>query len=325
MDRIVQIRAALLFGAMAAVLPHAARAQEKYPTRPITMIVPAPPGGGTDTLGRQLAEAVEPTLGTKVIVDNKPGGSGAIGVTLVTQARPDGYTVGFVHNGTLTTIQHSLQVPYTQDSYQPVVQIGFSSYVMCVAPDFPATNAKELLSEMKSKPGKYTYGNDGIGGTMQLVAERIFQHFGVKARPVPFGGAGETARNFLGGHVDIYGGSFQAILPHMTAGKAKCLLLTSADDNPAMPQASGLKALGIPEMETGLWWGLIGPKNLSPQAASTLQSAFTKAAETPSVKEALARIGATAVVRGPQEFRDLIAREAASLGAAATEIGLKKP
>ena len=158
---------------------------------------------------------------------------------------------------------------------------------MCVQPGFPANDAKGFLKELHDHPGKYSYGDDGVGGTMNLAAEQIFRKFDIKATAVPFGGAGETARNFLGNHIDIYGGSFQAIEPQMKAGKAKCLLLTSAKDNPAAPQASGLEALGIPEMSAGLWWGLVGPKNLPDSIAKTLQDAFTKAAESPRVHDAL--------------------------------------
>jgi len=299
-------------------------AQDKYPSRPINIIVPGPPGGGTDTLIRHLAEVIEPVLGTKLVVENKPGGGGAIGVTLVTQARPDGYTLVFTHNGALTTIQHSLQLPYTLDSYQPIIQIGYGSYIMCVAADFPANNAKEFLDELRSKPGHYTYGNDGVGSTMHLAAEQIFRKFGIKAKPVPFGGAGETARNFLGGHIDIYGGSLPPVIAHVKAGKVKCPLLTQAANNPVVPGASGLKDLGIPELEVGLWWGLIGPKGLPDNVMKTLVTAFTEGAAKPSVREALQRIGASPAVHGPDEYKAMIAHESASLGEAAKAIGLLK-
>lgn len=302
----------------------AARAEDKYPDKPVTLIVPGPPGGGTDLLARQLAEAVRPILGVRVVVENKPGAGGTLGVTLVTQARPDGYTLGFVHNGPLTTIPNTRQVAYTPNSYQPLVQVGYSSYVMCVAPDFPASNAHEFLDALKQHPNKYSYGTDGVGGTMQLAAEQIFQNFGIQATAVPFGGAGETARNFLGGHIDIYGGSLQAILPEVAAKKAKCLLLTSGANNEAAPQASGVDALGIPKANAGLWWGLIGPKDLPQPVVKTLVDAFTKAAHTSQVQTALARINAQPVVRGPDEYRKLIEQESAGFAVVAQRIGLKK-
>jgi tripartite-type tricarboxylate transporter receptor subunit TctC len=317
--------AAAACGALALVAgAFGAAAQDKYPSRPIQVMVPTPPGGGTDIIARQLAEIVEPILGTKLVIENKPGGGGSVGTALITQARPDGYTLLMNFNGPLTTLPHSLQVPYTTDSYMPIIQVGFGSYVLCTAPDFPAANARELIANLKQNPGKYTYGNDGVGNTMQLAAERIFRHFDVKARPVPFGGAGETARNFLGGHVDFYGGSLPPILPHVAAGKAKCLMLTSAADNPAMPGASGLAALGAAELETVLWWGLIGPKGLPANVVETLDKAFREAVASPRFKETMEKQGATPVARGSKEMGELIRKEYAALGEVAKAVGLQK-
>ena len=301
-----------------------AQAADKYPDKPITLIVPGPPGGGTDTLAREMAQVVGPILHTRLVVENKPGAGGVIGTSLVTQARPDGYTLGFIFNGVLTTLPNTMQVPYTQDSYVPIIQIGYSSYVMCVAPDFPANNAKEFIEQLKKNPNKYTYGDDGVGNTMQLAAERIFEHFGIKETAVPFGGAGETARNFLGHHIDIYGGSIPPMLSQMKAGTAKCLLLTSAADNPQVPQASGLDALGAKGLDTGLWWGLIGPKGLPPEIVNTLFQAFSEGAHSELVTKALARIGADPVIRDPTQMKELIAQEYSGLHQVAEHIGLAK-
>ena len=318
-------RRCLLSGlALASLLGITKAHAEGYPTKPITLIVPGPPGGGTDLLARQLAEAVRPLLGVRVVVENKSGAGGAIGVGLVTQAKPDGYTLGFSHNGPLTSVPNTREVTYSLNSIQPLVQVGYSSYVMCVAPDFPANDARGFLNELKQHPGKYSYGTDGVGGTMQLAAEQIFQNYDIKTTAVPFGGAGETARNFLGGHIDIYGGSLQAILPDVAAHKAKCLLLTSAADNKAAPQASGVAALGIPKATAGLWWGLIGQKDLPPAIAKILVDAFTKAAETPAVQQALAGINAEPVVHGPGEYRAMLEQESAGFSVVAQRLGMKQ-
>ncbi|WP_158859433.1 Bug family tripartite tricarboxylate transporter substrate binding protein [Rhodoplanes serenus] len=311
-------------GVLAAGLMTGTAAAQDYPARPVTLIVPAPPGGGTDVFARQIAEAVEPILAQKVIVDNRAGGGGTVGTTLVSAAQPDGYTLGFVWNSPLTTSPHSLTVAYTPDSYAPVMSIGYSSYVLCAAPDFPAATAKELVERIKAEPGKYTYGNDGIGGTMQLAAERVFAKLGAKVRPVPFGGAGETARNFLGGHVTFYGGSLPPILPHVAAGKAKCLLLTSAGRNPALPQASGLDDIGLGAEETVLWWGLIAPARTPPAVLAKLEKAFMAAAETDKFKDAMDKQGATRRVLGARETGALIRSELAALGTVAKAIGVER-
>jgi len=286
--------------------------------------MPTPPGGGTDILGRRLAQAAEKHLGQQVVVDNKPGGNGTIGIGQLVQAKPDGYTIGAVWSGAVTTTPHTMQLPYDLDSIIPLLQIGSGSYVVCVREDFPANTGKELIELVRAQPNKYTLGNDGIGNTMQLAAQRIFGHFGARVRQVPFNGAGETARNFLGGHVDIYGGSIPAILPHVRAGKVKCLMLTSAEDNPTLPQASGLRALGVPELETVLWWGLSLPKGVPPERVAVLRDAFRKAADSESYRDTLSKLGATPTFREGDELTKYIHSEYAALGKIAQELGLRK-
>ncbi|MGL4243207.1 MAG: Bug family tripartite tricarboxylate transporter substrate binding protein, partial [Beijerinckiaceae bacterium] len=286
--------------------------------------VPAPPGGGTDVFARALAEILEGTLKQKVVVENRGGGGGTLGVTALTTARPDGYTLGFIWNSPLTTSPQSLQVPYTPANYKAVMSVGFSSYVLCAQPNFPADNAKDMLAKLKEPNARFTYGNDGVGGTMQLAAERIFQASGVKVRAVPFAGAGETAKNFLGGHVDFYGGSLPPILPHAQAGKAKCLLLTSAEGNSALPQAQGLSAIGLAEQETVLWWGLIAPAGTPQPVVDQIEKAFVDAANTDKFKEIMDKQGATRRVLGSKATTDLITKELEALGVVAKSLGIEK-
>jgi len=295
---------------------------ESYPTGPIRVIVPTPPGGGADALARLTAKAAEETLHVGVVVENRPGAGGVVGMNAVTHANPDGYMLGFVWNSVLTTVPNTMEVPYTQDSYVPIIQIGYTSYVMCVAPDFPANNGREFIEQLQRSPGKYTYGNDGIGGTMRLAAERIFAHFGIKQVAIPFKGAGETLQNFLGHQVDIYGGSIQTILPYVKTGAAKCLLLTSGADNPEVPQASGLDAVGAKGLDVGLWYGLIGPQGLPREIVDALYRAYLEAARSPAVVAALERAGAAPVTHDGNEMRAMIKHEYDALHEVAEHLGL---
>jgi tripartite-type tricarboxylate transporter receptor subunit TctC len=240
----------------------------------------------------------------------------------VTAAGADGYTLGFIWNSPITTSPHSLNVSYTPDNYRAIMSIGFSSYVLCARPDFPATTAQALIDHLKANPGRVTYGHDGVGGTMQLAAQRVFRKLEIRVRGVPFGGAGETARAFLGGHIDLYGGSLPPILPHVQAGTARCLLLTSAEGNASLPAASGLNAIGLGAEETVLWWGLIAPPATPPAVLTRLEQLFVAAANTDGFKQVMAGQGATHRVLGSAETDRLIRTELAALGDVAREAGI---
>ena len=273
------------------VLALAGSVSAQYPARPIEMIVPIAPGGGMDLQARLLAELVEPDLGQRVVVLNRPGAGGTMGVKQLTQAKPDGYTIAAVWSGPLTASPHSQPVQYTPDDYVPVVQFSKAPFVLCTAPDFPAATGTELVANIKQNPDKYSYGHEGMGGTLHLGAERVFQALGLAVRGVPFKGATETANNFLGSHITFYAGGIASILPHAKAGKAKCLLLTSAANNPLFPQAIGLDALGVGKMETVFWRAIVVPKGTPPEIVAKLEQSFLKASQHPKFLAYLSGLG----------------------------------
>lgn len=312
----------VMLGVLAALLPLVVHGAEPFPTKPIEIIVPTPPGGGTDITTRVLVEVTEPILGQKLVVVNKPGGGGTLGVSALTQAKPDGYTLGSIWNAPITMAPHSLQVPYTLDDYVPIAQITAAPIVFCTKPDFSANSGKEFIEALRKNPGKLTYGNDGVGGTVQLSGERIFRTQGVQLRPVPFGGAGETLKAFLGGHVDIYGGSIPPILPHVKAGKAKCLLLTSRERSDALPQAASLTDLGVSQAATVLWRGIIGPKDLPAERVAILEKAFRQGAQAPKFQDFLAKQGEVAVGSSAAAFAELIRAEYQAFAQIVKDLGL---
>jgi tripartite-type tricarboxylate transporter receptor subunit TctC len=317
------------FGAIAAVasglvlLGGPVSAQEKFPSRPITMIIPAPPGGGTDSVGRALGDLVEPILGQKVVIENKPGAGGTLGVTLLTQAPADGYLVEAAYNGPLTALPHTLAVSYKLDSYIPIIQFGETGYVFCTKSDFPAKDANGLIAHLKANPGKFTYAVDGIGNTVHLGAEILFQKFDVKARPVPFNGSSEQVRAVLGGHVDIFSGSSGSVLPHIKAGTLKCPFVTTTGRNPAIPDAVSLKELGVSDYQAVLWWGLIAPKGTPADRVAILEQAFRKAMESPKYKAVLANLGGTSEGRALNDFSAAIKTEYELNGSVVKRLGIQ--
>lgn len=319
-------RALALLGAVtaAAIAAGPVAAQDKFPTRPIEIIVPTPPGGGTDIAIRLLSEMAGPILGQKVVVVNKPGGGGMIGMAQVTQAKPDGYTLGGLWNAPLTMTPHSQPAPYKPTDYVAIMLANTAPTVFCVKKDFPAATGKEFIEHLRSAPGKYTYGNDGVGGTIHLAAERVFMKLGVKARPVPFGGAGETLKNYLGGHVDIYGGSITPILPYVKDGSTRCLMVTSTDSVTSLPQAANLTELGVPDAASVLWHGVVGPRGIPADRIAILEKAFQQAARTDKFRQFMESRGIKVEAAPGAEFRKLIDSEYAAMGQIIKAIGLAK-
>ena len=307
-----------------SVVALGAAAQEKFPSRPIEMIIPTAAGGGTDISLRMLAEIVEPILGQKVVVVNKTGGGGTVGMSSIVQAKPDGYTIGGLWNAPLTMTPHMLPAPYKPSDYTAVTLVTASPTILCVKAAFPADNGKAFIEALRKNPNKYTYGNDGVGGTIQLATERVFSKLGVKARPIPFAGAGETLKAFLGDHIDIYGGSIPPILPYVKDKSAKCLMVTSAERNAAVPEAASLADVGAPNEATVLWRGIITPNGLPPDRLAVLQKAFAEAAQTPKFKDFMQKRGEEAIGSSSAELRKLIDTEYDAMGNVMASIGLKK-
>ena len=315
---ILAVFAACLMGCAAA------SAQEKFPSRPVQIVVPTPPGGGTDVDFRLLAELAEPALGQKVIIINRGGGAGMVGVSSVVREKPDGYTLAGIWNSPLTMTPQIESAPYKPNDYEAVLLINAAPTVLCTKSDFPAATGQDLIATIKANPGRYTYGTDGVGGFMQLAVERILSQVGAKARSVPFASAGETLLAMLGGHIDIYSGAVTIVEPYVKNGQAKCLLLTSAKRIPSLPGAASLTDVGLADAETLVWHGLIGPNGIPVDRLTTLQAAFDKAAHSERyVKYAESR-GIDIDVRTSADFRKLIDSEYSAMSGVINSVGLLK-
>ncbi|WP_270934675.1 tripartite tricarboxylate transporter substrate binding protein [Falsiroseomonas oryzae] len=306
--------------ALAAVSPATAQLFD----RPIRIIVPIAPGGGTDVFARLLAEIVGGSLGQPIVVENRPGASSTIGTQMVAEARPDGTTLLFTANSPITAAPHVMTVRYTLDQLDPMFIVGSTGFTFCVRQDSPIRDAQALIAAMRAQPGRFTYGTDGVGGNTHLGAERVFRALGIEATMVPFQGAAPTLTAFTGGHIDLYGGSIAVAMPAIRDGRARCLILTQRAQHPEVPTASGLDALGIPDEETLIWWGMLAPRGLSPERKAALMTAFEGAWRTERFQQQLTRSGVTPNYMGPEAAARFIAAENAALERAVRQIGIER-
>ncbi len=315
-------RAGEVFIALALAFITPAAAEPAFPSHPIRIIVPTAPGGGTDVAVRLLASIAEASLGQKLLVVDRPGADGTIGVQAMLDAPADGYTIAGVWNSPITIGPQIVRVVYRPDSYVPLVMSDVSPVVYCVRSEFPAGTGEAFIAELKAHPNKYTYGTDGAAGNVRLTAELVFSSLGVQARAIPFGGAGETVVAFLAQSVDIYGGSIQAILPFVQTKQAKCLMVSTAERSPVVPDAAGLKELGVPQDATVLWHGIIAPAGVPADRLAVLQHAFEDAARSERYRAFAAKQGQDAVAWGPDQARAAIAAEYAAFGRVIAQLGM---
>ena len=288
----------------------------------LKVIVPTPPGGGTDGFFRVLVKEAEPVLGETILINNVPGAGGTVGLAQMVRSAPDGQTVAGVWLGPVTVAPHTMKVPYSPSDYVPVIQVSSAPYVMCVHPEFPANDGAGLIAELRKNPDKYTYGNDGAGGPGHLGTARILRATKTSARDVPYKGAGDTVTAFLGKHIDIYVGSIPPIIPHERAGKAKCVLVTSAERVAALPNASSLRDLGIPEEETILWRALLAPKGTPADRIAKLEKAFEAAANSPAARKFLEDAGEQVAIKKGAALRKAIDDEYEAIGVVARSLKL---
>jgi tripartite-type tricarboxylate transporter receptor subunit TctC len=309
---------ALMMGPLASA--HA----ETYPERPIQMVIPAGPGSSTDTIMRALAKFAAPLLGQPIVILNRPGASGTIGVGSVARASNDGYTIGGVWSGPITMAPHVATPSYTPADYQIVTMTTEAPGVLCVQPGFPAKNAGEFLAELRNNPDKYTYGSDGVGGFVQFATARIFEAAGVRQRLIPYSGADQTVTAFISQTIDIYGGAIATILPFVMEGKAKCLLVTSARRYAALPDVQSLADIDLSQAQTLLWRGIIAPRDVPADRLEKLRAAFSDAAMNPEFKTIAERRGEETWNISPDEAAKYVRDEYAQMERLAKQLQLKQ-
>jgi tripartite-type tricarboxylate transporter receptor subunit TctC len=301
--------AALAASATLAVAP-SARAQA-YPSRPIRLVCPLPPGSPSDVLARVVAERVQQAWGQPVLVENRPGATGAIGLDAVAKATPDGYTLGvmFMTHTVLPSLFGKL--PYdTERDVVPVSNLVWAYNVLVVPAASPITSLPDLVERARSAPGKLNYASGGNGSPAHLFGEFFRQQASVSIAHVPFKGPADAVQNLVGGHVDLMFATTSTAVPQIQAGRLRPLVVTSPTRLPALPDVPTMAQAGIAGFDVKEWQGLVAPAGTPPEIVTRWNAALAQAMATPEVRERLAALGMEpAAPNTPEQFGTLVRGE----------------
>jgi tripartite-type tricarboxylate transporter receptor subunit TctC len=262
-------------------------AQDKYPSKPITIVCPYPAGGNTDQRSRQFGRFLSTALGVPVIVDNKPGAGGNIGTEIIARAKPDGYTIGMGNFAPLSvnpTMFKKVNFDPNKD-FAPICLIERGPLVLMVRPDSPFKNVKDIVAAAKAKPGSLSYANGGTGGSHHLAAEMFKKMAGVEITNIPYKGGAPAAMDLMGGQVDMMFEQMYAASANIRAGKMRPLAITSLKRSPQFPDVPTMAEQGFPGYEISNWQGFIAPAGTPASIIKLLNEVTNKALADPTIKE----------------------------------------
>ncbi len=300
----------LLLTLVAALLPCLVLAQA-YPAKPIHIVVPFPPAGPTDVLGRLVGQALGDSFSQTVIVDNKAGAAGNIGVAQIAKAAPDGYTLGIVPAGNIA-VNPALypDLPYKASELAPVTMLATVENVLVVnAEAIPARTLKELLALGAKQPGSLSYASPGAGSQAHLAGALLDLDTGVRMLHVPYRGIAPAITDLLGGQVSMMFAPFQIVLPHIRSGKLRAIGVASLKRSPLMPELPTIAEQGVPNFEAVSWYALMVPAGTPPDIIAKLNNATTRALARPEIKDKLAALGMETAGGSPQQLAATVQAE----------------
>ncbi len=322
LNHIVRLSAATLaaVAAMGVVMPSLA---DTYPGRAIEVIIPNPPGGGTDTLGRLVMSAAAQKAGWNLVAVNRPGAAGAIGLESAARAKPDGYTIALGETSNLAvnpSLYKSLSYDPSTD-FSPVLLVGTVPLVMVVPANSPYKSAREFIAAAKTK--ELAMGSAGNGTVGHLSGAMLEQASQVKLLHVPYKGAAPALNDLIGGRVSVFFGSYPSVRPHIESGKVRALAVTSAQRSPLLPDVPSLAESGLDDFNAIVWYGLVAPSGTDKARLETLARAFSAALSSGGLRERLAADGMTIDMRAGDEFKQFIIEEQKKWGSVVRSANVK--
>jgi tripartite-type tricarboxylate transporter receptor subunit TctC len=300
-------------------------AQDKYPSKPITLVCPYAAGGNADQRSRQIGRYLATALGQPVLVDNKPGAGGNIGTEAVARAKPDGYTIGMGNFAPLAvnpTMFKKLNFDPARDLV-PICLIERGPLVLMVHPSSPFKSVKDVIDAAKAKPGKLSFASGGLGGSHHLSAELFKSISGLEITHIPYKGGAPATTDLMGGQVDMMFEQMYAAAPSLRAGKLRALAITSKTRSPLFPELPTMIEAGVPGFEVQNWQGLVAPAGTSPAIIKVLNEACNKALADPAIREQMLGQGNEVEGGTPEQFAALIRSEAARWGKLVKDANIK--
>lgn len=307
-------RAFLALAAAAAAVPLRAPAQA-FPTKPVHIIVPFPPGGGADALARLMQPSLMAIWGQPIIVENRPGASGQIGAEHVASSAPDGHTIMMSSTASLTE--------KNVHRFAPVSLVSASPYVIAAHPSVPVASVRELIEHARRHPGKLSYGSSGVGAASHLSAELFKSLARVDFLHVPYKGTGQAVTDLLAGQIQLMFAPAPTVMPHVQAGKLKALAVTSARRSASLPELPTVAESGLPGYEAIGWFGLLVPAGTPAAVVAKISADANRVLAEPDVRQKLLSVGAEPSGNTPEEFARFIRADQAKWSRLMAERGIK--
>ena len=310
---------------LGAALASPALAQPGYPTRPLRIIVPWPPGGANDVMARIAGDHLQRAWGQPVVIENRPGGGGSLGTDLVAKAAPDGYTLLLGSVGPLT-VNPSLYVslPYEPlRDFAPVIILGKAPNVLVVPPALPVNSVAELVALAKARPGALNFGSPGIGTSPHLAAELFKQHFGVEIVHVPYRGNTATLEALIKGEIQVIFDSMAQAVVQVRAGMEKALAITAPTRWPDLPEVPSMAEAGAPQVDVQSWFGLVAPARTPPEIVQRLNTELQRGLATPEAAEKLRTVGTVAAGGSSEDMAAFMRLETERWGRVVRTAGIR--
>jgi len=292
------------------IVPGTNFAQQKFPSRPVTIVVPYPPGGSNDVFARELGKKLSDAWKVPVIIDNKPGAGGNIGANFVSHATPDGYTLCLLSSSFTTNAAIQPNLPFDPvTGFSPVAMVAKGPMILTVANHVPAKTTLELFALARKDPGKLNYGSSGLGSTNHFATELLMDAAQIRMTHVPYKGMSPAVTDVIGGHVDVLIASAPSIYQNVKAGKVRALGVTSKGPSAVVPDLKPISEMGATGYSFELWWGMLAPPKTPPEIVAQVNADVNRILATPEMKEVFLREGAEPASMTPSQFAATIKSE----------------